>query len=478
MQKPTAKRCRPRANRLGIEVLESRIALTGDPTLTASEVQSLLGRAAAASSTNQAVIAVVDRSGNILGVKEEQGVISSLGINTPASVFAIDGAVAEARTAAFFSNDTAPLTSRTIQFISQSTITQREVQSSPDASTAATIIDDTQATYVGPWASYPVGYNNNQHFIAAGNGSATATYSFTGLQPGTYQVLATWPAASNHGTNVPYTVYDGNTSLGTTTVNQQQPVASGQAGLNDFQPLTTVYVSSGTLKVIINNNANGYVIADAVEIVPVSSPPTISGTTPATTIIASQTVAPFSGVTLSAVDPALPTFTVAVTLSNAANGTLSNLSGGTYTGGVFTLSNVTLQQAQTALQGLTFSGAAPAGASDTTTFTIQLSSDSMVATDNTTTVTTNASPFLQLLDDNQATYVGSWLLFPVGFDAPSITRPPATAAQPRTTALRDWRLGNIRSLRRRPPPPITARMCLTFYPTARRPCLRCRLTRR
>ena len=46
--------------------------------------------------------------------------------------FAIDGAVAEARTGAFFANNQAPLTSRTIQFISQTTITQREVDSDPN----------------------------------------------------------------------------------------------------------------------------------------------------------------------------------------------------------------------------------------------------------------------------------------------------------------------------------------------------------
>ena len=47
-------------------------------------------------------------------------------------IFAVDGALAEARTGAFFANDQAPLTSRTIQNISQSTITQREVQSEPE----------------------------------------------------------------------------------------------------------------------------------------------------------------------------------------------------------------------------------------------------------------------------------------------------------------------------------------------------------
>ena len=52
--------------------------------------------------------------------------------NTDKLVFAIDGAVAKARTGAFFANNPAPLTSRTIQFISQSTITQREVESNPN----------------------------------------------------------------------------------------------------------------------------------------------------------------------------------------------------------------------------------------------------------------------------------------------------------------------------------------------------------
>jgi uncharacterized protein GlcG (DUF336 family) len=45
--------------------------------------------------------------------------------------FAIDGAVAKARTGAFFSNNQAILTSRTVSHISQSTVTQREMQANP-----------------------------------------------------------------------------------------------------------------------------------------------------------------------------------------------------------------------------------------------------------------------------------------------------------------------------------------------------------
>ena len=111
------------------------------------------------------MIAVVDRGGTILGVQVEQGVIDNIDDPTNTAIaagygsagngngvidtdaerralaFFAEGAVAEARTAAFFSNGDptnidshspvgtlAPLTSRLVRFISQTTITQREVQ--------------------------------------------------------------------------------------------------------------------------------------------------------------------------------------------------------------------------------------------------------------------------------------------------------------------------------------------------------------
>ncbi len=133
--------------------------------LTASEVTTLLQRASAATSSEDAVIAVVDRGGTILGVQVEQGVINNIDDPTNAAIaaefgapgnnngiidtdserralaFFAEGAVAKARTAAFFSNGDptnidshspigtrAPLTSRLVRFISQTTVTQREVE--------------------------------------------------------------------------------------------------------------------------------------------------------------------------------------------------------------------------------------------------------------------------------------------------------------------------------------------------------------
>jgi hypothetical protein len=98
-----------------------------------ADVNQLLQRAAAASASTDGIIAIVDRNGRILGVRVEGGVSPVITGDINKLTFAIDGAVAEARTAAFFANNQAPLTSRTVEFISQSTITQREVESSPEA---------------------------------------------------------------------------------------------------------------------------------------------------------------------------------------------------------------------------------------------------------------------------------------------------------------------------------------------------------
>jgi uncharacterized protein GlcG (DUF336 family) len=116
-------------------------------TITASDVKALLDRASAASSTSaDAIIAIVDRGGAILGVR----VGNNINMDNPTEVFAIDGAVAKARTAAFFANQGAPLTSRTVRMISQSTITQREVEANPN-------IADPNSVVRGPGTVAPIG---------------------------------------------------------------------------------------------------------------------------------------------------------------------------------------------------------------------------------------------------------------------------------------------------------------------------------
>lgn len=88
--------------------------------LTATEVTNIATAAAASVSTDTLVIAVVDRQGKVLGIFHKAGAPAgalSLG-NFSAMENADDVAVQLARTGAFFSNNQAPLTSRTVRFIS------------------------------------------------------------------------------------------------------------------------------------------------------------------------------------------------------------------------------------------------------------------------------------------------------------------------------------------------------------------------
>ncbi len=123
-----------------------------DQVLTTGDVKALLQRAAAATDLNDAIIAVVDRNGTILGVRIESGVSPQITDNVTNKVFAIDGAVSLARTGASFGNDASPNTSRTVQGISQTTVTQREVDSNPDVPDPG-----GNSTIYGPGYVAPVG---------------------------------------------------------------------------------------------------------------------------------------------------------------------------------------------------------------------------------------------------------------------------------------------------------------------------------
>jgi uncharacterized protein GlcG (DUF336 family) len=85
--------------------------------LQAPEVQNIV-QAAVNSVKVDMVVAVADRAGFVLGVFRTQNAAATATGNFGQSQDANDLAVALARTAAFFSNDQAPLSSRTVRFIS------------------------------------------------------------------------------------------------------------------------------------------------------------------------------------------------------------------------------------------------------------------------------------------------------------------------------------------------------------------------
>jgi len=88
------------------------------PVMTADAVQSVVNAAASSVNSEALAIAVTDRQGNVLAVYHKNAVPATVAGTFSAQTATDDVAIGLARTAAFFSNDQAPLSSRTVRFIS------------------------------------------------------------------------------------------------------------------------------------------------------------------------------------------------------------------------------------------------------------------------------------------------------------------------------------------------------------------------
>jgi uncharacterized protein GlcG (DUF336 family) len=87
-------------------------------TLSAADAGNIVQVAAVAAAPTTMVIAVVDRAGNVLTLYRKADAPATVAGNFGMQVDSNDVAVGLARTGAFFSNNQAPLTSRTVRFIS------------------------------------------------------------------------------------------------------------------------------------------------------------------------------------------------------------------------------------------------------------------------------------------------------------------------------------------------------------------------
>ena len=96
----------------------------------------------------------------------------------------------------------------------------------------------------------------------------TATWQFTGLAAGWFQLQATWLASSDRSTRAVYTGYDGGTALGTYAVNQQSAPSGTTFGGCAWQTLATVWLNGPTASVSLAASSDGSVAADAARLVP------------------------------------------------------------------------------------------------------------------------------------------------------------------------------------------------------------------
>ena len=125
------------------------------------------------------------------------------------------------------------------------------------------IVDTNYIRFAGEssWGGSPtVGYNGDQAWHTTGTGSNTATWTTNIPAAGDYNVYAWWTASDNRGTNVPYTInYEG----GSKTVRVCQEIAGDQWVYLGNYPFAV-----GAYSVVLSDDADEYVMADAVRFAP------------------------------------------------------------------------------------------------------------------------------------------------------------------------------------------------------------------
>ena len=178
------------------------------------------------------------------------------------------------------------------------------------------IVDNGDANYAetGSWNSGSASVWNylfDNCFHQAGDGSATATWSFPGLAQGTYEVFVTWSAYSNRATDAAYTIFDDANPVRTVVVDQQMNPSGDILGSRPWQSIGAFSIDGGTLKVQLSDDANGVVIADAVRIVMIDVPDFQS---PQASLAASSSASSLATPTSSAARVAQPNGATAVVI--------------------------------------------------------------------------------------------------------------------------------------------------------------------
>ncbi len=138
----------------------------------------------------------------------------------------------------------------------------------------------------GTWADDPTpgtAYSGGQRLHAAGGTSDSATWTFDNLGSSQYyEVYATWSPEADAATAAQYTVDDGGTPIqpigetSTPTVNQSLAPADLQAAGVYWQDLGVFQPTTDTLSVTLARDPDSPVLANAVMIVPESTPPVTS----------------------------------------------------------------------------------------------------------------------------------------------------------------------------------------------------------
>lgn len=158
-------------------------------------------------------------------------------------------------------------------------ITLRNVEDLNIFNAAPKLIDDSSPTGYSDTSSFfpsspqfPQGFNGGVRFSPS-DGGGTATWTFDDITPGNYLVSATWVENGDRASNSPFQIFDGNAATGTllesVRLNQELPADDFQADGAGWENLGVVQLSNSTLTVQLSDDADEYVVADAIRVTPI-----------------------------------------------------------------------------------------------------------------------------------------------------------------------------------------------------------------
>ena len=133
------------------------------------------------------------------------------------------------------------------------------------------VLDDVDATLTGHWARStnfkPYVGRGYIHDERKGDGKSTATFRFKAPTSGPYQVLMTYSAHETRAKNVPVTV-SSEAHRKSFVVDQTRPLPTGKR----FRPIGTIDLKANaeTVIQITNINTAGFVILDALQLLPIN----------------------------------------------------------------------------------------------------------------------------------------------------------------------------------------------------------------
>ncbi len=130
------------------------------------------------------------------------------------------------------------------------------------------VMDNTQAEVIGPWSennvTHPRVGASYLHDQNAAKGDCLVRYRIKTNGPGEYEIRVSWPPNPNRATNVPIRIITGRQQH-LKMVNQKQ------SGVDGFNSVGRWLLGNEVTVEISNTDTNGYVIADAVQVLPISA---------------------------------------------------------------------------------------------------------------------------------------------------------------------------------------------------------------